>query len=501
MKWLEQLAGTQPVAHAVLVLALVAATGLLLGGLRLRELRLGTAGVLFAGILAGHLGLPPDRRILDFVREFGLILFVFTLGLQLGPGFFASLRHQGFRLNLLAAAIVLLGAGGTVLLARLLGIDLAAALGLFSGATTNTPSLGAAQQALATLPNVTAEQRSLPALAYAVSYPLGIVGILGSLVLLRKILRIDPAAEAEALRAARPAGREPLERVNLRVENPNLAGLRVADLPARHEARVVISRWQAAGTEEVKPATPDTVLHLGDTLLAVGTAAGLRTLRLVVGAVADRDLAQSPGPLTSRRVVVTRQAAVGKTLAELGLDPLHGVAVTRVLRADLQLTAQPELTLLFGDVLQIVGDAAGLRKAEALVGNQVSALNETQFVPIFLGLALGVAAGLVPLSVPGLPAPVRLGLAGGPLLLALLIGRLGHLGPLVPHMPGVANLAFRELGLTLFLASVGLHAGTDFAALALSARGALWAAAALPITVMPLLAVGLAARRWWRINF
>jgi putative transport protein len=501
MDALIQLAKTQPVAHAVLVLSLVAVAGLTLGAIKFRGIGLGSAGVLFAGILWGHFGQDVDHGILHFVKEFGLVLFVFTIGLQLGPGFFDTLRSQGWQLNSLAAATVLGGALVTALGVWLLSLDPAAAPGLFSGATTNTPSLGAAQQALASLPNFPADRADLPALAYAVSYPVGVCGIILSLLLVQQIFGIDPAQEAEAFRAARKQDAEPLERAALVVENQSLAGVKLANVPGRVESRVAVSVVQRAGSDELSTATDDTVLNVGDTLLAVGTRRGLETFTLAIGRRADVDLEAKPGRIIYRRVVVTRKDVLGKTVNELGVEALCGVAFTRVTRGDLEMTAVDDLRLAFGDVLVVVGEPAGIERASQTLGDSQKELNATQFIPFFVGIAMGVTLGVIPFPVPGLPAPVRLGLAGGPLLVAILLARMGHWGRLVWYMPTSANHAIRELGIILFLASVGLTAGQHFFATVFSPVGLQWLLCAAFITVIPLVGIGCFARSVLKLNF
>jgi putative transport protein len=365
---------THPVAYAIFVLATVCVAGLALGSLKYRGIALGTAGVVFAGIIIGHFGARVDHATLDFVKEFGLVLFVFTIGLQLGPGFVAALREQGLRLNLLAAAIVGGGALVAVVGAMILRIDYAAALGLFSGATTNTPSLGAAQQALGTLPGFPAERAALPALAYAVAYPAGVAGIIGSMLGLRWFFRIDPAREAEAFGEEQRKKVEPLERINLVVENAGLDNLPLAKVPGRRETGVVISRVRDARTGETHVATAGTTLHLGDVLLAVGTREGLEQFTRIIGRASDQDLAKSAGPVTSRRVVVTRNAVLGKSLAEIGLGKQFGVTVTRVNRGGLEMMAGPGLRLRFGDVLQVVGDPGDLAAITPLLGDSTKRL-------------------------------------------------------------------------------------------------------------------------------
>lgn len=498
MTWLAELHATDPVAHAIGILALVCVAGLALGSIRVGGIGLGTAGVLFAGIFAGHLGKPVDAHTLHFVKELGLILFVFTIGLQLGPGFFAAWRDQGVRLNLLAIVIIALGSGLAPLLGWLVGLDPAATLGVLAGAITNTPSLGAAQQTLATVPGVDEARLALPALAYAVTYPVAIAGIIGSLLGLRRLFGVDAVAEGQAFERAQRRDVELLERRTMAVDNPNLAGVSVASIPGLRETGVTISRLRRVGDIDAQVARGDLELTLGDRLLVVGTPNGLEQIQRVVGRAVDEDLLDAPGNVTSRRVLVSNKAVLGKSIPELGLvDAL----VSRVTRGDVELTAVPGLRLKFGDVLLVVGDETAIEAAAARLGNSVKHLNETQFIPFFLGIVAGVVLGMTPIAVPGLPQPVRLGLAGGPLVVALVLGRLGRVGRLVWHMPLNTNLAFREFGIALFLASVGLMAGPRFFATVFSTDGLLWLPVGLCVTVVPLVAVGVFARVVLGMNF
>ena len=495
MRWPTDLSQSEPVAWAVLVLMLVAIAGLALASIKIKGIGLGVTGVLFTGILAGHFGLHIDKAILDFVREFGLILFVFTIGLQLGPGFFASLRKQGLKFNLIAASVVILGAIMTTAVAWF-GINEFAALGLFSGATTNTPSLGATQQMLNSLGGKLADNASLPALAYAVAYPGGVFGIIGTLLLLKFALRADLEKEAEQFRAEQKiSGR--LERMNLAIEK--IENIPVGKIP--EAAGIVVSRIRKQNAREVETATEQTVLQKGDLILAVGTRAALEKFRDTVGRESSDTLLQVPGSIHSRRIVVTHGAVLGKTLDELALESFYGVAVTRLARAEIEMTATGGLQLQFGDTLQIVGDEHALAQVTEVLGNRVQALHETNFLPIFIGIGLGVVLGTIQISLPRIPVPVSLGLAGGPLILAILLGRIGRIGPLICYMPPSANTAFRELGIVLFLACVGLKAGGKFFETVYSSEGLYWLMAGLAITVVPLLLGGLAARFLFKLNF
>ncbi len=481
------------------MLAAVCVAGMALGSLKFKGVGLGTAGVLFAGILAGHFGEPLDHHTLEFVKEFGLILFVFTIGLQLGPGFFAALRQQGVKLNVLAAAIVVSGAVSAPLIGWLAGFDPAAVLGIFSGASTNTPSLGAGSQTLSSLPGIAPERLTLPALAYAVTYPAAIIGIIGTLLLLKRIFRIEPVREAAEFSAKHRRSSIPLERRTLVVTNPNLAGLRLHQVPGRMETGVTISRIRQGGKTAV--ATDATVVQPDDLLTVVGTRAGLEQFERVVGRHTEEDLALDASPLTFRRVVVTDRSVLGKTVGELNLSERFHVAVTRVTRADIEMSAVPGLKLQFGDQLQITGNAEDLEQAAAAVGNSLKDLNETHFIPFFIGIALGIVLGTLPIAFPGLPQPVKLGLAGGPLIVALILGRVGRIGRQVWHMPVNTNLAFREFGIALFFAAVGLSAGAKFFATVFSTTGLQWLAAGIFVTVVPLLLIGIFARRVWKLNY
>lgn len=491
---------TSSTAVSLILLSSVAAGGLALGAVKIKGVGLGSAGVLFVGLLVGSLGFGMDPAVTEFLREFGLMLFVFTMGLQLGPGFFDSLRRAGLSLNVLAVSIVLAGVLCTWLCGVLFNIAAGARLGLFSGSTTNTPSLGAAQQALQAIA-APPDQMLLPALAYSASYPIGIIGIIASLLLLQRFFKIDMAAEARAFDSVQKQGTEPLERLNVRVENANLEGLTVHDLPGRRETGVIISRLQRADESAVINATEETPVRLGDHLLLVGTAENLASFQRIIGSVAEVDLMKAPGEVSFKRVVVTNRKLLGKSLAELGLDHLHGVTVTRIVRAGVEMTAVPGVKLQFGDFLHVVGETSGLEAAAKTLGNSLLALNTTQFIPVFIGLALGVLAGSLPISVPGLASPLKLGLAGGPLVVAILLSRLGRVGPLVWHMPANTNLAFRELGIAMFLACVGLSAGPKFFSTVMSQDGLIWAGAALVVSMVPLLVAGIIGRRWMRLNF
>ena len=499
--WLAQFKHDQPLAFSLLILAAVIVLGLGLGGLKIQSIGLGVAGVLFAGIGLGHLGLTIDPSVLAFVREFGLVLFVFGIGMQVGPSFFTSLRHRGLPLNLLAAGTVLTGALLTLVLSRVLGIDAGAAVGIFAGATTNTPALAAAQEALKGASLAQHGAADLPALGYAAAYPFGVIGIISTMLALRAWWRIDLSRENRAFAEKQRQTHEPLARMSIVVDNPNLDGMRLSLVPGMREFDVVVSRVRPRGEAKVLPARSGGTVHVGDTLLAVGAASNLEKFRTIVGKSSSDDLAAAPGALQSERVIVTRTGVVGKTLRALQLRERLGVTVTRVQRAEVELSASRELRLAFGDVLQIVGEPAAVEQACGELGNSLSDMNHTNLLPIFLGIGLGVLVGTYPIALFGMPAPVKLGLAGGPLAVAILLARIGKIGPLVWYIPPSANAALRSLGIVLFLACVGLKAGEHFVQLVLSGDGLRFMAAGALITVVPLVLCSLLARFSAKLDF
>jgi putative transport protein len=498
MDWLFQLLTQDSVARTVILLGVAGAAGTALGRFRVFGVSLGVAGVLFAGLLLGYLKFAIDSHVLEFVREFGLIIFVYTLGLQIGPGFFGSLRARGLTLNAFAAAIVLLGGGLTAAWIVSGRLALPAAVGLLSGATTNTPSLAAAQQAFKQLGAVD-DTAVIQGLAYAVAYPFGIIGIILTMILVRVLFRINVKAEvAAAEQAQQPAQPKPATR-NFEVRNANLVGRALGRVPGLANSGAVVSRFSRGGVVEV--ARPDTLLQLGDILHAVGPEESLDELRVVVGAEAGVDLKVVPGAVTNRRLIVTHSAVFGKELAEVEIFSQHNVVVTRVTRGGIEFTPKAGLRLQFGDVLMVVGERAQIDLVAAAVGNSNKALNSPQPIPFFLGIALGVIVGSFPLVLPGLPAAVKLGLAGGPLVVAILLSRVANTGPLVWYLPTNANLMLREVGITLFLAAVGLKSGDKFVEVLMGGNGLHWFLCGAVVTIVPLLTVGLLARAWKKLNY
>ncbi|MDA8243883.1 MAG: putative transporter [Elusimicrobia bacterium] len=481
-------------AWTVFLIMLVSAAGLAIGNLRVLGINLGIAGVLFSGILAGHFGLSADEHTLEFLREFGLILFVYSIGTQVGPGFFSLFRKQGIRLNLIAAAIVLGGAAAALLGAKLAGLDVPAAVGLYSGAVTNTPSLAAAQQALSA---VRPEAANAASVAYALAYPGAIIGIILTMVLIRRLFRSQ--AERELLETEPDKAASSLQAASITVENRNLDGLRIKDVPALDELGIVVSRVLHEGVLSV--AHDDTVLRAGDTLLAVGQPESVRKFTLVVGSPSPTDLKKMPSRIIHSRVIVTKKDVIGKTLGELGLESRYDVAVTRAARADVEFLVSGSYELQFADNLVIVGEEAAVGKAAAALGNSPKDLNHPQLIPAFIGIAAGVLLGSIPISLPGLSTPVRLGLAGGPLIMGILLSYIQSIGPLTWYLPPAGNLMLRELGIVLFLACVGLKAGGRFFETLASGPGLTIVLLSFLVTVLPILIAGVFAKARLRLNY
>lgn len=489
--------GFSTVAQDLGLLCVVAVVGLVLGSGKFRGVGLGVAGVLFSGLFFGHLGWRISPEVGAFLREMGLILFVYTIGVQVGPGFFSSLRQRGLVLNGLAVAVVLLGGLLAAGFYFLPGFNPGVVTGLFSGATTNTPSLGAAQEALRVAQ--TGGNFTPPALAYAISYPFGVVGIILSIILLRSLTGRQIAAAEQDFLAEQEKENPPLASVTLEITNPNVQDCRLEELPGMKHSGVVVSRIRRDG--QVRVARAEDRLRVGDRILAVGPAAGLESLRIVAGRVVQEDLRAAQTDVTTRRVVVTRKQAVGRTLESLGLGAKYGVTFTRLSRAEVELPAPTRLRLHAGDTVTAVGNAEDLDLVAAELGNSMSDLNLPRVIPIFIGILLGVVLGSLPLALPGIPAPVRLGLAGGPLLVAILLSYAGRIGPLLWYLPPNANFLLRELGIVLFLAVVGLNSGGQFVETVLSGDGWRWLLAGAAITLVPLIVVGLFALLVLRLNY
>ena len=490
------------IALTVSVLALVAVVGLWLGNIKIRGVGFGIGGVLFGGIFVGHfadqLGWVLSADMLHFIQEFGLILFVYTIGIQVGPGFFASLRVSGLRLNLFAFGIVVMGGLVTAILHKLFAIPLPVVLGIFSGAVTNTPALGAGQQILRDL-GIPADVVDQMGMSYAMAYPFGICGILLSMWLVRVLFRANVEQEAKEHESTLTNGHALIKTINIRVENPNLNNMAIQDVPILNSATIICSRLKRDETLMVP--SPDTLIQHGDLLHLVGQPADLNNARLVIGQEVDTSLSTRGTDMRVERVVVTNEKVLGKKIRDLQVKERYDVVISRLNRAGVELVASQDASLQFGDILNLVGRPSSIDAVADMVGNAQQKLQQVQMLPVFIGVGLGVMLGSIPLYVPGFPVALKLGLAGGPLIMALILGRIGSVGKLYWFMPPSANLALRELGIVLFLAVVGLKSGGDFVDTLVNGEGMSWVGYGIFITAIPLITVGLLARIFAKMNY
>ncbi|ROG23886.1 putative transporter [Klebsiella pneumoniae] len=490
------------IALTVSVLALVAVVGLWIGNVKIRGVGFGIGGVLFGGIIVGHFvdqaGVALSSPMLHFIQEFGLILFVYTIGIQVGPGFFASLRVSGLRLNLFAILIVILGGLVTAVLHKLFNIPLPVVLGIFSGAVTNTPALGAGQQILRDL-GVPFEVVDQMGMSYAMAYPFGICGILLTMWLVRLFFRINIEKEAQRFEESSGNGHAHLHTINVRVENPNLNQMAIQDVPMLNNDNIVCSRLKRG--ELLMVPAPGTLIQAGDLLHLVGRPEDLHNAQLVIGQEVATSLSTRGTDLKVERVVVTNEKVLGKKIRDLHVKQRYDVVISRLYRAGVELVASSSASLQFGDILNLVGRPEAIDAVAAELGNAQQKLQQVQMLPVFIGIGLGVLLGSIPLFIPGFPAALKLGLAGGPLIMALILGRIGSIGKLYWFMPPSANLALRELGIVLFLAVVGLKSGGDFVATLTQGDGLSWIAYGIFITAIPLLTVGILARMLAKMNY
>ena len=489
------------IAITISLLALVAVIGLWIGHWKIKGVGFGVGGVLFGGIIVAHFtnqyGLKLDTHTLHFVQEFGLILFVYTIGIQVGPGFFSSLRRSGLKLNGFAFLIVLLGGITVVFIHKLANVPLDIILGIYSGAVTNTPSLGAGQQILSELGmNSTTETMGM---AYAMAYPFGICGILLSMWLIRLFFKVNVDEEERNFKQESGHDKESLTAMDIKVTNKNLDGLCLIDVPGFGTGDVVCSRLKRGDSISVPKA--NTEIYLDDILHLVGEINALKKMRLIVGDEMDVPTSTVGSEIRAERVVVTSEKVLGKKIKSLGIHQRYGVVISRLNRAGVELVPTANTTLQFGDVLHMVGPTDVMNNAISVIGNAAQKLQQVQMLPVFIGIGLGVLFGSIPFYIPGFPVALKLGLAGGPLVIALILARIGTLGKLYWFMPPSANLALRELGIVLFLAVVGLKSGGSFLDTLLNGDGLEWMGYGVIITLVPLLVTGLIARLYSKLNY
>lgn len=497
MEWLNSIFFEHSVIQAVVVLSLISSIGLALGRISIMGVSLGVTFVFFAGILAGHFGLSIDPYMLNYAESFGLIIFVYALGLQVGPGFFGSFRKGGITLNLLAAAVIFVGTALTLVFHVVTGVSLPDMVGILCGAVTNTPALGAAQQTLKQM-NIAATD---PALGCAVTYPLGVVGVILALIFIRKVF---PVRSGQGLMSDGKSRQTYI--VGFQVCNPGIFGKTIKDVAHLAAHKFVISRVWRDG--KVTIPTSETHLQPNDRLLVITTEADVEWLTMFFGEQEnvdwnkeDIDWNAIDSQLISQRIVITRSEINGKKLGALRLRNHYGINITRIYRAGVQLLPTSELVLQMGDKLTVVGEAAAITNVEKVLGNRVVSLKEPNLIAVFIGMVLGLAVGAIPFAIPGISYPVRLGIAGGPIIMGILMGAFGPRLHMITYTTQSANLMLRGLGLSMYLACLGLDAGAHFFETVFRPEGLLWIGLGFAITVVPVVLVGVCALKLMKIDF
>ncbi len=489
MEFLRNVFTGTDTATAILYISITAFAGLLLGKIKFRNIKLGIAGVLFSGLFIGHLGAQANPEVLHFIREFGLILFVYAIGIDVGPRFFNSFRSDGIRMNLFAMGIVFGGLLIAILFHKFGGVSASIMAGIMSGAVTNTPGLGAAQQILTDV--ATTEDVSVAGMGYALAYPFGVVGIILSMVILRMIFRINIDREITDYKNSFKTLRQKLESVEISITNPNLFGQKISYIKEFIDKELVISRILRTGNYLV--ATEDLVLREGDVIIGVSALQHIKNLRMKIGSVKISEKKEISGDLAMFHVLVTNRKWAGKTIQQIGIYRRYEANITRIFRAGTEILPTRSTTVEFGDTVRIVGKRELLPEIRNELGNSVEELAHPNTIPIFIGISLGVVVGSIPIFIPGLPAPAKLGLAGGPLIIAILLGNQRRYKNFDFYMTPGANMMIRELGIILFLSCVGLSSGGNFVKTFMDG-GYMWMIYGAVITLVPILIAGIIAR-------
>lgn len=502
MNWINDLLWGEGIGHSILLLSFVIAAGIQLGKIKVFGVSLGITLVLFVGIILGHFGFTINHNVIHFFKEFGLILFVYSVGMQVGPGFFSSFKQGGITLNMLACGIVFLGVLTAVILHYATGIPMPTMVGILSGAVTNTPGLGAAQQAFSDMHGVS---DNTIALGYAVAYPLGVIGIILSIILIKYIFRVSFDKENEQLNSEDSSHTNEAKPISLIVKNPAIFNKTVAELSNLLEHRdFVISRVWRDSNKQIEIASANTVLQENDKVFVITTETDAETIKTFIGEEIDMERKQwirMESQFINRRILITKPELNGKRLGQLKLRKLYGINITRINRAGVDLVAKPGLTLQVGDRVNVVGIETAVSNVEKVLGNSMKRLNEPNLITIFVGIALGIVLGSIPISFPGIPQPVKLGLAGGPLVVAILISRFGYHYKLITYTTQSANLMLREIGITLFLACVGISAGDGFVDTIVNNGGFAWIGYGFIITFVPLMIIGCIGRYFCKVNY
>ena len=496
MDWINDLLWGEGIGHSILLLSFVIAAGIQLGKIKVFGISLGITLVLFVGIILGHFGFTVNHNVIHFFKEFGLILFVYSVGMQVGPGFFSSFRQGGITLNMLACGIVFLGVATALVLHFVTGIPMPTMVGILSGAVTNTPGLGAAQQAYSD---------NTIALGYAVAYPLGVIGIILSIIFVRYVFRVNFDKENDDLNKEDASHTNEAKPISLVVKNPAVFGKTVGELSGLMDhLDFVISRVWRNDNKQIEIASAGTILNEDDKIFVITTDQDAESVKTFIGEEIDMERKQwirMESQFINRRILITKPELNGKKLGQLKLRKLYGINITRINRAGVDLVATPGLTLQVGDRVNVVGTETAVSNVEKVLGNSLKRLNEPNLITIFIGIALGIVLGSIPITFPGIPQPVKLGLAGGPLIVAILISRFGYRYKLVTYTTQSANLMLREIGITLFLACVGISAGDGFVDTIVNNGGFAWIGYGFIITTIPLLIIGCVGRYFYKINY
>ena len=503
MSWIENLLFTPSVAHSLVLVALVIAIGLYLSRIKIGGISIGVTWILFVGIVFGHFGLVLDATTSHFVKEFGLILFIYSIGIQVGPGFFESFKSGGLTLNGLAAATILLASATCLLVGLITNEDPFAMIGVLYGAVTNTPGLGAAQQTFSDMTNGVSNPNF--ASGYAVAYPLGVVGIIGSIVAFRYIFRINLEEENRKLQNPSNAGNEPVTAITFEAQNSGIYDKTVGDIQRIVGRKAIITRIQHTCDNKIELANENTAVAKGDRLFVVLAPEETPYFEAIIGKKIEGMETEEwdkmdKNTLVCERIVVTNQEINGTELGKLALRTKYNVHISRVKRAGVDLMADPRLVLQLGDRLTVVGEAAHVKVVQQKVGDSVKKLDEPNLMAVFLGIALGVLLGSIPFFIPGMSVPVKLGLAGGPLIVSILVSKFGTKFKLVTYTTSSANLLMRQIGITLFLAAVGIGAGEGFVDTVLNG-GYRWILYGFVMTVVPIITVGLIGHFIFKVNY
>ena len=501
MSWINELLWGSGIGHSILLLSIVIALGIQLGKIKIFGISLGITLVLFVGIVMGHFGFTMNPEILHFFKEFGLILFVYSVGMQVGPGFFSSFKQGGVTLNMLACGIVFLGVVTALVIHYVTGVPIPTMVGILSGAVTNTPGLGAAQQAYT---DMFGAADPTIALGYAVAYPLGVIGIILALIVIRYAFRVNFEKETEQLNSEDSSHNNEAKPISLIVKNPAIFGKTVAEISSLIERDFVVSRVWRNDNKQIEMASAQTVLNEDDKIFVITTEQDAETIKAFIGIEFDMERKQwirMESQFINRRILVTKPEVNGKRLGQLKLRKLYGINITRINRSGIDLVATPNLTLQVGDRVNVVGTESAVTNVEKVLGNSLKRLNEPNLIAIFVGIALGIFLGSIPLTFPGIPQPVKLGLAGGPLIVAILVSRFGYHYKLITYTTQSANFMLREIGITLFLACVGIGAGDGFVDTIVNNGGFAWIGYGFIITFLPLIIIGSIGRYFCKVNY